>query len=404
MTDLSAEAEHLDVADPLAAHLDRFVPAPGVRAYLDGNSLGRPLAITAERLAAFAREDWGTRLIRSWDEGWMQRPFELGDRLGRVVLGAAAGQTIVADSTTVLLYKLLDAAASTRPGRAEIAIDSTNFPTDRFIAHAVAERHGMTLRWLEPDPVLGVSVADVEAAVGERTAAVVLSHVDYRSGAIADLPAITAAVRASGALMLWDLCHSAGSVPIDLDAAGVDLAVGCSYKYLNGGPGAPAFAYVAARWHDQLRQPIEGWMGAGDVFAMARDYTPATGMRRFLSGTPPILAMLPIDDMLDLIEEAGLDAVRAKSVSLTSFALAAADALLADRDVRVLSPRDAARRGGHVTLGHPRAQELVRALQEDGVIPDFRHPDGVRIGLSPLSSTHGEALEGVLGIGSLLAS
>jgi kynureninase len=396
MTDLQTGAADLDASDGLRGFVDRFVPAVGVRAYLDGNSLGRPVATTAERLADFTRADWGTRLIRSWDEGWMELPFELGDRIAALTLGAAAGQTLVADSTTVLLYKLLDAAAGARADRTEIAIEATNFPTDRFVAQAVAERHGMTLRWLEADPVNGVSVDEIDRQVGAQTAVVVLTHVDYRSGAIADLPAITARVQESGALMLWDLCHSAGAVPIGLDAAGVDLAVGCTYKYLNGGPGSPAFGYVASRHQDALRQPIEGWMGAGDVFAMARDYAPATGMRRFLSGTPPVLGMLAMADMLDLIEEAGLDAIRAKSVSLTSFVVDAADELLPD--ARLLSPRDASRRGGHVTLGHPSFEGLVSRLWDDGVIPDFRHPDGIRLGLSPLSTTHAEALVGVQAI------
>jgi kynureninase len=398
LVDLAAE---LDAADPLAGFVDRFMPAPGVRAYLDGNSLGRPVRATAERLASFLRDEWGTRLIRSWDEGWMERPFDLGDRIARLTLGAAAGQTLVADSTTVMLYKLLVAAVEARPGRTEIAIETTNFPTDRFIAQTVAERHGLTLRWLEADPVTGVALEEVDRAVGEQTAVVVLTHVDYRSGAIADLPAITARVQASGALMLWDLCHSAGAVPIGLDAAGVDLAVGCTYKYLNGGPGSPAFGYVAARHQAELRQPITGWMGAGDVFAMSRDFEPADGMRRFLSGTPPVLGMLAIDDMLDLIDEAGLDAVRAKSVQLTSFVIQAADELL--DDVRLLSPRDPAVRGGHVTLGHPSFEGLVPRLWEDGVIPDFRYPDGIRLGLSPLSTTYAEALAGVLAIRDALA-
>lgn len=396
MTDLADLAADLDAADPLAGFVDRFVPAPGVRAYLDGNSLGRPVRATADRLAVFAREEWGTRLIRSWDEGWMERPFELGDRIARLTLGAARGQTLVADSTTVMLYKLLEAAVGARPGRTEIAIETTNFPTDRFIAQAVADRHGLTLRWLEADPILGVPVDEVDRVVGEQTAVVVLTHVDYRSGAIADLPAITARVRDAGALMLWDLCHSAGAVPIGLDEAGADLAVGCTYKYLNGGPGSPAFGYVAARHHGTLHQPIAGWMGAGDVFAMSRDFTPADGMRRFLSGTPPVLGMLAMDDMLDLVEEAGMDAVRAKSVSLTSFAIRAADELL--DGVRLLSPRDPDRRGGHVTLGHPSFERLVPRLWEEGVIPDFRYPDGIRLGLSPLSTTHAEALTGVLAI------
>lgn len=400
--DLHRTAAELDAADPLRAHVERFVPAPGVTAYLDGNSLGRPLRATETRLTEFVRDAWGTRLIRAWDEGWMERPFELGDRIARAALGAAAGQTIVADSTTVLLYKLLEAAVAARPGRREIVVEETNFPTDRFVAAAVAERHGMTLRRIPADPVDGVTTADVAAAVGDDTAVVVLSHVDYRSGVIADLAAITAVAHDAGALILWDLCHSAGAVPIGLDAAGADLAVGCTYKYLNGGPGSPAFAYVAARHQDALRQPIEGWMGAADVFAMGGAYEPGAGMRRFISGTPPILAMLAMEDMLDLLDEAGLDAVRAKSVSLTSFTIDAADALLAGHGVRVLSPRDAGRRGGHVTLGHPDSARIVERLWGEGVIPDFRHPDGIRLGLSPLSTTHAEALDGVLAIRAAL--
>lgn len=396
MTDLRLRAVELDDADPLRDFVDRFVPAPGVRAYLDGNSLGRPVAVTADRLADFVRDDWGTRLIRSWDEGWMERPFELGDRIAALTLGAAAGQTLVADSTSVLLYKLLDAAAGVRADRSEIAIETTNFPTDRFVVAAVAERHGMTVRWLTADPVEGLHLDEIDRNVGTQTAVVVLNHVDYRSGAIADVRAVTARVHASGALVLWDLCHSAGAVPMQLDRDDVDLAVGCTYKYLNGGPGSPAFGYVAARLQDALRQPIEGWMGAGNVFAMSRDYEPATGMRRFLSGTPPVLGMLAMDDMLDLIEEVGLDGIRAKSVSLTSFVIDAADELLPG--VRLLSPRDASRRGGHVTLGHPDFEGLVPKLWDDGIIPDFRYPDGIRLGLSPLSTTHAEALEGVLAI------
>ena len=234
----------LDAADPLHAHLEAFAEAPGVGAYLDGNSLGRPLKDTPEKLAAFVRDDWGTRLIRSWDEQWMALPMELGDRIGSLTLGAAAGQTVVADSTSVLIYKLMRAGATADPSRTELVIEAGNFPTDRFMAEGVAAETGMTVRWIEPDPVLGVQIADVVAAISERTALVSLSHVDYRSGALADMPGITTAVHEVGALMMWDLCHSAGVIPMQLDAWGVDMAVGCTYKYLNGGPGSPAFAYL----------------------------------------------------------------------------------------------------------------------------------------------------------------
>lgn len=398
MTDLTAVARDLDARDPLASHLDAFVEAPGVTAYLDGNSLGRPLRALPERLAEFVRDDWGTRLIRSWDEQWMDLPTELGDRIGRVALGAASGQTVVADSTTVLLYKLMRAAVAARPDRSEIVIEEGNFPTDRFVAEGIAAERGLTVRWIDADPIAGVQVADIAAAVSESTALVVLSHVDYRSGALADMKAITDAVHAAGALMLWDLCHSVGVIPVELDACEADLAVGCTYKYLNGGPGSPAFAYVNARHHGVLRQPIQGWMGAGDVFAMGSTYAPSPGIRQFISGTPPVLGMLAMQGMLDLIEDATIAAVREKSKTLTDFAVRAFDEVLAPLEVRLLSPRDAELRGGHVTIGHPDFAETTKALWADGVIPDFRFPDGIRLGLSPLSTSHAEVLSGVLAV------
>jgi kynureninase len=398
MNDLLTAARDLDAADPLGDHLDAFIEAPGVTAYLDGNSLGRPLKETPDRLAAFVREEWGTRLIRSWDEQWMDLPTQLGDRIGRVALDAAPGQTVVADSTTVLLYKLMRASVDARPGRREIAIEEGNFPTDRFIAEGVAAERGLTLRRITPDPVHGVQVADVAAAVSEATALVVLSHVDYRSGALADMRAITEVAHAAGALMLWDLCHSAGVIPMELDAWGVDLAVGCTYKYLNGGPGSPAFAYVRHDHHGMLRQPIQGWMGAGDVFAMGSAYAPSTGIRQFISGTPPVVGMLAMLGMLDHIEHATLDAVRTKSRSLTDLVVRAYDEELAPLGVRLLSPRDAGERGSHVTIGHERFAEVTKTLWADGVIPDFRYPDGIRLGLSPLSTSHVEAVTGVLAV------
>jgi kynureninase len=398
MPDLLAAARDLDAADPLRAHLDAFAEAPGVQAYLDGNSLGRPLRDFPEKIAAFVREEWGTRLIRSWDEQWMALPMELGDRIGRLALGAAAGQTVVADSTSVLIYKLLRAAAAADPSRTELVIEAGNFPTDRFLAEGVAAETGMTVRWLAPDPVLGVSVADVAAVVSERTAVVSLSHVDYRSGALADMPAITDAVHASGALMMWDLCHSVGVIPMQLDAWGVDMAVGCTYKYLNGGPGSPAFAYLNRAHQGTLRQPIQGWWSAADIFAMGPSYAPAADIRQLLSGTPPVTSMLAMQGMLDLIEQVSIEAVREKSRSLTDLAVRAFDQELAPLGVRLLSPRDADLRGGHVTIGHPDFREVTQRLWADGVIPDFRFPDGIRLGLSPLSTSHVETVTGVLAV------
>ncbi|MEJ2867548.1 aminotransferase class V-fold PLP-dependent enzyme [Actinomycetospora sp. OC33-EN08] len=397
MTD-AVTAEGLDAADPLAGCRERFVLGPEV-AYLDGNSLGRPLAVTAEALARFTREDWGGRLIRAWDESWVALPTELGDRLGAVLLGAAAGQTVVGDSTSVLLYKLARAAVDAAPAeRDEIVLSDDDFPTDRYLLEGIAAETGRTLRWIHTDHAGGVSVADAGAAVGERTALVVLSHVTYRSGYLADAAAITRVAHEAGAPVLWDLCHSVGSVPVDLDGWGANLAVGCTYKYLGGGPGAPAFAYVAQRHHGVLRQPIQGWFGRRDPFAMAAGYEPAAGIRQFLSGTPPVLATVPLQVGLDLYAEVGIDAVRAKSVALTEFTVAAADRL----GLEVASPRDPDRRGGHVTLRHPDARRLVATLWERGVIPDFRAPDGIRIGLAPLSTSFTEVAAGLEVLSGLL--
>ena len=385
----------LDAADPLAAYRDRFVGADQALVYFDGNSLGRPLRATGPRLARFVEEEWGGRLIRGWDESWFELPLRLGDDLGRIVLGAAPGQTVVGDSTTVLLYKAMRAAVAARPGRTEIVIDRDNFPTDRYVAAGIARECGLTLRWIDVDLDAGVTAAQLEATVGPETALVVLSHVAYRSAWLADLPALTRIAQDAGALVLWDLCHSAGSVPMGLDAAGVDLAVGCTYKYLNGGPGSPAFAYVAERHLGELTQPIQGWMGAMDPFLMGPTYAPAAGIRRLLSGTPPIVGMLAMQDMLALLDEAGMDAVRAKSLALTSYAVDLADELLAPLGVVLASPRDPALRGGHVTLNHPRMREVTAALWERDVIPDYRDPDGLRLGLSPLSTSFAEVRSGL---------
>ncbi len=400
---LIAKAHSLDLADPLASYRSRFVEADGLVAYLDGNSLGRPLKATRESLVAFVDGVWGTRLIRAWDEQWMDAPTELGDRIGGAVLGAAPGQTVVADSTTVMLYKLARAAVDARPGRDEVVADTENFPTDRFVLEGIAAERGLTIRWITPDPAAGVTPDQVAARLSDRTALTLLSHVAYKSGYTADMSAITAAAHRAGALVLWDVCHSAGSVEVALDRAGADLAVGCTYKYLNGGPGSPAFGYVASALQSELRQPIQGWMGHADPFAMAASYHPAPGMRRFISGTPPIAGMLALRDMIALIEEAGMAAVRAKSVQLTEFALEIADEALAPYGVRVASPRDAAVRGGHVTLDHPRFEEITAGLWKRGVIPDFRPPHGLRVGLSPLSTGFTELATGLAHVRRLLA-
>ncbi|GAA1856158.1 kynureninase [Microbacterium koreense] len=405
-TDFDAAAAARDAADPLHGYRDLFVGADSDLVYFDGNSLGRPPRASVERLATFATESWGGRLIRGWDESWMQMPFDVGDLIGRTAIGAAAGQTVVGDSTTVLLYKLIraafDAQQATDPARVEIVVDDDNFPTDRYMVEGIARERGGRVRWVEVDRASGVDASALSAAVGPETAVVVLSHVAYRSGYLADAAELTRIAHDAGALILWDLCHSAGSVPVAADAWGFDLAVGCTYKYLNGGPGSPAFAYVAARHHNTLTQPIQGWMGNTDVFAMGPEYRPAEGMRRFLSGTPPITAMLAMQDTLAMIDEVGIEAVRAKSVALTEFAIEIVDDLLAPSGVTIASPRDAAFRGGHVTLSHPSMRAVTARLWEQDVIPDYRDPHGLRIGLSPLSTSFGETLRGVRAVAEAL--
>lgn len=392
-------SDELDRSDPLAPFRDRFAPSPGLVAYLDGNSLGRPLTASLDNLARVAREEWAGRLIRGWDELWLAEPQRLGDALGRVALGAAAGQTVIGDSTSVLLYKQIRAALALRPDRDEIVVHRDDFPTDRYVLEGVAAETGATLRWLDPGDV---TVDAVAAAIGERTALVVLSAIAYRSGALADLAGITELVHDAGALMLWDLCHAVGAIPLDLDALGADLAVGCSYKYLNGGPGAPAFAYVRAELLEDYRQPIQGWLGSVAPFEMGQGYEPAAGVRRVLSGTPPILGMSTLGPAIELLDEAGLDAVRAKSVALTEHAVALADELLPA--ATLASPRDPARRGGHVTLDHDGFEAIMPRLWERGVIPDFRRPNGIRLGLSPLSTSFAEVEAGVRAIAEALAS
>ncbi|WES63244.1 kynureninase [Microbacter sp. GSS18] len=393
-------AAELDARDPLATFRARFVAAddPAVAAYLDGNSLGRPPAVLAERMAAFVRGEWGVRLIRGWDEGWFDLPLTLGDRVAELTLGAAPGQTMVGDSTTVSLYKLVRAALAARPGRSEIVIDRGNFPTDRYVVEGIAAETGRTVRWIETEAGAGVSPEHVTEAVGPETAVVVLSHVAYRSGYVADVPEITRIAHEAGALVVWDLCHSVGVVPIELDAWGVDYATGCTYKYLNGGPGSPAFLYVRADLLPTSSQPVQGWMGVKDSFRMGQGYEAADGIRRFVSGTPPIVGMLAMQATLELIAEAGIPAIRAKSMALTSYAIDLVDERLAPLGVMLSTPREPDLRGGHVTIDHPVFPELISELWAAGVIPDFRPPTGIRLGMSPLSTSFTEVEAAVAAI------
>lgn len=347
---------------------------------MDGNSLGRLPTRTREALAETV-ERWGTALVRGWHE-WIELPTEVGDVLAEHVLGARPGEVLVTDSVTVNLYKLAGATLAARPGKNAVVTDAGNFPTDRYVLEGLAGE----LRLIEADPVEGPSAEDIEAAcAGGDVALVSLSHVGYRSGALADLPAVTEAAHAAGALVLWDLSHSAGAVPVGLEAHGVDLAVGCTYKYLNAGPGAPAFLYVRAALQEELRTPIQGWFGQRDQFAMERAYEPAEGVARFLAGTPSVLGLVAVRAGAALVAEAGIEAIAAKGRGLTAFAVELHDALPAPLGVELGTPRDPSRRGAHVSFRHAEAWRLCRALIERAdVIPDYRGPDTVRFGFPPL--------------------
>jgi kynureninase len=392
-------AAALDADDPLRAFRERFVIDPGIT-YLDGNSLGCLPRATAGRLEALVAQ-WGERGVRGWDDGWLDLPLEVGDRLGAAVLGAAPGQTVIGDSTTVCFYKLVSAALDARPGRTQIVTDLDNFPTDRYVLEGIARARGLEITWMRGDPDGGPEPSEVARVLSPQTALVTFSHVSYRSAHIADMPAINAVVEDAGALMLWDLSHSAGSVPLALDGDHAPLAVGCTYKYLNGGPGAPAYMYVRHELQRELRQPIWGWLGRRDPFEMAPGYEAAPGMRGFLSGTPPVLALAAVDEGVRMVAEAGIDAIRAKGIALTELAIALADARL--EGVRVASPREPARRGAHVALAHPDARELCARLIERGVIPDFRGPDVIRYGFSPLTTRFADVWDGVEALRALLS-
>ena len=393
--DSRAAAAERDRADPLASFRAEFLIPDDEIVYMDGNSLGRPLRAVGDALARVVGEDWSARLIRSWTEGWMELPLTLGDQIG-ALLGAAAGQVAVADSTTVCFYKAASAALDARPGRLEIVTDRGNFPTDRYVLESLAAARGLRVRWLEPaDRTLGPSRAEVAAVLSDETALVTFTHVDYRSAAILDMTAITQLAHDAGALTIWDLSHSVGSVPVELDAAGADLAVGCTYKYLFGGPGAPAFIYVRSDLQAALRQPVWGWLGRRDPFRMDPGYEPAAGIRGFLSGTPPILALSALAPGIDVVTRAGLDLIRAKGIALTELAITLADRWLAGHGVTVASPRDARIRGAHVALAHRDAAALCGRLADRGVLVDYRAPDVVRLGLSPLTTRFVEVWDGV---------
>ena len=371
-----AEAEALDREDPLGSFREQFV-IEGPVVYADGNSLGRLPDATIERLGAVV-DTWGSRLVTAWPK-WIDRPLEVGDLLAGAVLGAEPGEVLVCDSTTVNLFKLAAAALVRKPGA--LVTDSDNFPTDRYVLEGLGE-----LVLYDADPIDGPTADDVARTCDGRSVSLVcVSHVAYRSGALADVRAIADAAHEAGALLLLDVSHSAGVVPIELGATGVDLAVGCTYKYLNAGPGSPAFLYVRAGLQEELRSPIWGWFGQREQFAMGPSYDPVPGIGRFLAGTPSILGLAAVEVGAELVRDAGIEALRRKSTALTELVVELHDERLAGHGFALGTPRDPDRRGGHVSVRHPDGWRICRALVERAdVVPDFRAPDSIRLGLPPL--------------------
>ncbi|MFF8643569.1 kynureninase [Streptomyces sp. NPDC015345] len=384
MSDLHVRAKALDAEDELALKRREFVLDDTV--YLDGNSLGALPAHVPDRVADVITRQWGRLRIRSWDEsGWWTAPERIGDRIAPLV-GAAPGQIVVGDSTSVNVFKALVAAVrlargdggggEADAGRDEIIVDATTFPTDGYIARSAARLTGCRLTPLTP--------AEVPAALSPRTAAVLLNHADYRTGRLHDLPGLTAAVHAAGALAVWDLCHTAGALPVGLDEHGVDLAVGCTYKYLNGGPGSPAYIYVREELQDRFDSPLPGWNSHAEPFGMRPEFEAAEGALRGRVGTPDILSMLALEAALDVWDGVSVDAVRAKSLALTDFFLRCVEAYVPQGLVESLTPAAHAERGSQVALRCEGAGDVMKRLIERGVVGDFRAPDVLRFGFTPL--------------------
>ncbi|MBB3285261.1 MULTISPECIES: kynureninase [unclassified Rhizobium] len=377
LPDLAA-VEAMDEADPLRVFRSRFALPAGV-IYLDGNSLGAASHEVFAEVRQAAMEEWGNGLIRSWNSaGWFHLPLELGDRIGRLI-GAAEGQTVVTDSTSINIYKTLHAALAMRPGRNVIVAEGDSFPTDLYMAEGVAStRPGLTLRFE------GRDAESIEELIDDSVAVVLVNHVNYKSGELRDMAALTKRIQAAGALVIWDLCHSAGALPVDLDGAGADFAVGCTYKYLNGGPGAPAFIYAAKRHHASIVQPLSGWWSHARPFAFERSFDGDAGIKRFLCGTQPILSLRALKGALAIWDEVDMTALRAKSIALTELFIRLVEAKCGQYGVELETTRDSGRRGSQVSFKHDNGYEVMQALIERGVIGDFRAPSTLRFGFTPL--------------------
>lgn len=392
-----AYAQQLDALDELAPYREYFHIAEPDLIYLDGNSLGRLPRLVDERMRQVVKQEWGSSLVSGWNSGWYEAPARVGDKIAQIV-GAGPNQLIVGDSTSVNLFKLVMAGLALRGDRTEIVTDALNFPSDLYVlqscVHLLGDRHR-----LEVLPSADGMTIDQQAlldAIDEKTALVTLSHVVFKSGHLYDVAAITKHAHRMGALVLWDLSHSVGVIPTELDAWGVDLAVGCTYKYLNGGPGSPAFLYVRKELQEEAQSPIWGWFGHRSPFAFDLDYQPPEGIGRFLSGTPPILSLLAMEAALEPILEAGVSRIHEKAMQLTSYLVDLADSILLPLGFEIASPRNPAARGSHISLRHPDAYRINRALiDEMKVLPDFREPDNLRLGLSPLYTSFEDVWTGI---------
>ncbi|HLZ62418.1 MAG TPA: kynureninase [Ktedonosporobacter sp.] len=382
----AAYADQFDRQDPLAQFRERFVITDPDLIYLDGNSLGRLPKASAELADTLVHQQWGDRLIRSWGEQWLTAPERIGAKIARLI-GAQPDEVIVADSTSVNIFKLVVAALQMQRGRTRILTDNLNFPSDLYILQGVIDLLGRQHQ-LEiipsPDNIYG-PVVDIQARLDDQTALLTLSHTVFKSGYIYDMAEMTAAAHNAGAMVLWDLCHSVGAMPVDLNAAQVDLAIGCTYKYLNGGPGAPAFLYIRRDLQEKLFNPIAGWFGKKNSFDFDLQYQPAPGLLHFLTGTPPILSLSLIEPGVDLMLEAGMENLRAKSVQQTEYLIGLWEELLQPLGFSLNSPREAHCRGSHISVGHAEGLRIDLALINDmKVLPDFRPPDNIRLGLAPL--------------------
>ncbi|WP_405743124.1 kynureninase [Streptomyces sp. NBC_01525] len=391
--DHRAEAATLDASDPLAGVRDRFVLDDTV--YLDGNSLGALPRSVPDKVADVVARQWGEMRIRSWTEGgWWEAPERIGDRIAPLI-GAAPGRVVVSDSTSVNVFKAVIAGVRMAgPGCTEILVDATTFPTDGYIARSAARMTGLAVRPVEP--------ARIADEVTERTALALVNHVDYRTGRLHDLPGITAALHSAGALAVWDLCHSAGALPVGLDAHGVDLAVGCTYKYLNGGPGSPAYLYIRESLQERFDSPLPGWNSHVEPFGMISRYEPADGITRGRVGTPDILSLLALDAALDAWDGVTVEAVRTKSLALSDFFLDSVAAYVPPGEVRSVTPYDHARRGSQVSLECAGAGEVMAELIRRGVVGDFREPDVLRFGLTPLYTSFGDVERAARVLGEVL--